>query len=199
MIRTNLSTRPFYNEAAVRFWLLVAAALVAVLTIVNVGRLVRLSQSDTNLATQAAQDESQAAQLRAEAARLRATVDVQQIQLASTEARQANELIDRRTFSWTDLFNRFEATFPDAVRVTAVRPRFDAQRGMLLTINVVARSVEAVDELMRNLEGTGAFTDVLSVEERVGEDGMLAATLESAYRPTAAQPDAPAVRGAKAP
>jgi Tfp pilus assembly protein PilN len=199
MIRTNLSTRPFYNEAAVRFWILVLAALVALVTIVNLGRLVRLSQSDTNLATQASQEEAEAAQLRAEAARLRATVDVQQIQLASEEARQANELIDRRTFSWTDLFNRFETTFPDAVRVTAVRPRVDAQRGMLLTINVVARSVEAVDELMRNLEATGAFTNVLSVEERVGEDGMLAATLESTYRPTAAPPQAPADAGAKTP
>ena len=55
-------------------------------------------------------------------------MDLQQIELASTEARQANELIDRRTFSWTDLFNQFETTFPDDVRITAVRPTLDEKR-----------------------------------------------------------------------
>ena len=90
--------------------------------------------------------------------RLRGSVDLQQIELASTEARQANELIDRRTFSWTDLFNQFETTFPDNVRITAVRPTLDEKGGIVLTINVVARSVDDVDELIRNLEGTGSFT-----------------------------------------
>ena len=36
----------------------------------------------------------------------------------SVDARQANDLIERRTFSWTELFNRFEHTLPDDVRIT---------------------------------------------------------------------------------
>ena len=110
MIRTNLSTRPFYNERAVQLWLLVLALVVAAATVFNVARVIRYSQTDTELATQASRDEARAADLRAEAARLRGSVDLQQIELASTEARQANDLIDRRTFSWTDLFNQFETT-----------------------------------------------------------------------------------------
>ena len=192
MIRTNLSTRPFYNERAVQLWLLVLALIVAAATVFNVVRVIRYSQTDTELASQASRDEARAADLRAEASRLRGSVDLQQIELASTEARQANELIDRRTFSWTDLFNQFETTFPDNVRITAVKPTLDEKGGLVLTINVVARSVDDVDELIRNLEGTGSFSSLLSVEEHFSADGMLEATLEGHYVPRPAIPAAEA-------
>ena len=196
MIRANLSTRPFYNERTVQLWLLVLALIVAAATLFNVVRAVRYSQTDTELAGQASRDEARGATLRAEAARLRAGVDLQQIEFASTEARQANELIDRRTFSWTDLLNQFETTFPDNVRIIAVKPALDEKSGLVLTINVVARSVDDVDELIRNLEGTGSFSNLLSVEERFNTDGILEATLEGNYVPPQAKPAAP---GAKQP
>jgi Tfp pilus assembly protein PilN len=181
VIRTNLSTRPFYNERAVQLWLLVLAVIVAAATVFNIARVIRYSQSDTELATQAARDESRAADVRTEAVRLRASVDLQQIELASTEARLANELIDRRTFSWTELFNQFETTFPADVRITEVRPTLDEKGGMRLTINIVARSVDDVDELMRNLEGTGSFSGLLSVQESFNTEGQLVAMVEGTY------------------
>ena len=64
MIRTNLSTRPFYNERAVRLWLLAFAALVVAASVFNVTRVIRYSRSDTELATQASRDEARAADLR---------------------------------------------------------------------------------------------------------------------------------------
>lgn len=191
MIRANLSTRPFYNERAVQLWLLVLAVIVAGATLFNVGRVIRYSQTDTELASQASSDEARAADLRAEAGRLRGSVNVQQIELASTEARQANELIDRRTFSWTDLFNQFEATFPDDVRIASVRPTIDEKGTLVLAIDVVGRSVDDVDELIRNLEGTGSFSNLLSVAEHFNGDGMLEASLEGNYVPRPATPAAP--------
>ena len=141
MIRTNLSTRPFYNERGVHAWLLLIALIVAAATAFNVSRVIRYSRSDTQLAMQASRDEARAADLRQQAARLRATVDPKQVEYASTEARQANDLIDRRTFSWTELFNRFESTLPDDVRLAAVRPKVDLKNGTVLTINVFAKTV----------------------------------------------------------
>ena len=119
MIRTNLSTRPFYNERSVHLWLGVLAVVAIAVAVFNGTRLVQYSRNGTQLSAQAARDESRATEVRAEAARLRTTVDVRQIQSASEEARQANALIDRRTFSWTELFNRFEMTLPDDVRLPA--------------------------------------------------------------------------------
>jgi Tfp pilus assembly protein PilN len=181
VIRTNLSTRPFYNERAVHVWLAVIALAVVAATAFNVSRVIRYSQSDTRLATQADRDEARATDLRKEAAQLRASVDPRQVDLASAEARQANELIDRRTFSWTELFNRFETTLPDDVRITSVRPKVDALKGFVVGISVVARNVDDVNLFMENLEKTGAFSSLISREEHFNEQGLLEATLETNY------------------
>jgi type IV pilus assembly protein PilN len=191
VIRTNLSTRPFYNERAVHLGLLLAAVIAAAATLFNISSVIGYSRSDTELAMQASRDEARAADLRRQASQLRATVDPRQIEFASTEARQANDLIDRRTFSWTELFNRFEATLPDDVRLIAVRPKVDRRTGNILTINVVGRTVEDVDKFMENLEATGAFSHTESKEERINEEGLLAAAIETTYAPPMASAEAP--------
>jgi Tfp pilus assembly protein PilN len=183
MIRTNLATRPFYNERAVTMWLLGIAILVAGATVFNITRLTRYSRSDTRLTTEAARDETRAAELRAAAARLRATVDPHQIEYASNEARQANDLIDRRTFSWTELLNLFETTLPPDVRITAVRPRLDRRAGIVLEFTVAGRSVEDVGTFMQNLTKSGAFSGVRPVEEHENEQGLWEASLEAMYKP----------------
>ena len=183
MIRTNLSTRPFYNERAVHAWLLLVAALVIAASVFNVTRLLRYSGSNTQQETAASQDEARAARLRDDAARMRSTVDLQHIDFASASARQANDLIDRRTFSWTDLFNRFESTLPDEVRVVSVRPRLDRNRGFVITVSVVARGIEDVDTFIENLEKTAAFSNPRSLEDHVNEQGQFEAQLEMGYGP----------------
>jgi len=190
VIRTNLSTRPFYNERAVHSWLLIAAILVVAATLFNVTRVLGYSRSDTQLAGEASRDEARAAELRQQAYRLRATVDPKQIEFSSNEARQANELIDRRTFSWTELFNRFETTLPDDVRITAVRPEIDKQRGIVLNIAVVARSNDDVSTFMERLKETGVFPEVRPIEEHPDESGMWQTSLEAIYAPPGAKPAA---------
>jgi len=183
VIRTNLSTRPFYNERSVQLILLAVAVVVVGFTAFNASRVLRYSRSDTRLATQASRDEARAADLRQQAARLRTTVDPKQLDYASADAREANDLIERRTFSWTDLFNRFEMTLPDDVRITAVRPKIEKE-GFTLSIAVVARTVDDVGEFMENLEKTGAFRNILSVEDRVDDQTQqLNSILQALYLP----------------
>jgi Tfp pilus assembly protein PilN len=183
MIRTNLSTRPFYNERAVRLWLALIALAVVAATTFNVTSVLRYSRSDTQLAGEASRDETRAADLRRQATKLRATVDPKQIEYASNEARQANALIDRRTFSWTELFNRFETTLPDDVRITMVKPTLDKDRGIVLVINVVARGVQDVEKFIDNLDATKVFTNILTDEDHYDEQGALMVTLEAVYKP----------------
>jgi Tfp pilus assembly protein PilN len=188
VIRTNLSTRPFYNERAVHIVLLALAIVVAGATIFNVSRVIRYSRSDTELATQATRDEARAADLRQQAVRLRASVDPRQIDFASSDAREANDLIDRRTFSWTELFNRLETTLPDEVHITAVKPHIDRERGIILTINVLARSVDDMNLFIENLESTGAFGQVRVGEEHPNEQGLFESVLEAPYLPESGRP-----------
>jgi Tfp pilus assembly protein PilN len=190
VIRTNLSTRPFYNERSVQVLLLAVFVLVIAATSFNVSRVLRYSRSDTRLATQAASDEARAADLRRQAARLRASVDPKQVDFASADARQANELIDRRTLSWTELFNRFETALPDEVRITSVRPQSDRAHGIVLIISVVARGVDDVSMFMANLEATGVFAKLRPADEHVDDRGDLVSVIETSYLPTSPKPAA---------
>jgi len=193
VIRTNLSTKPFYNERSVHILLLVVAVIVVAATSFNVSRVLRYSRSDTELATQSARDEARAADLRKQAAQLRASVDLKQVDFASADAKQANDLIDRRTFSWTDLFNRFEATLPDEVRIVSVKPRPDRNKGIVLLIAVVARGVDDVNQFIANLEATGAFVKLRPDEERINEHGEFESMFETTYVPSVKLP--PPARG----
>jgi Tfp pilus assembly protein PilN len=186
MIRTNLATRPFYNERAVRLTLVVLGILALAATVFNVTRVIQLSRRDTQLVMQSARDEARAADLGTSAALLRGTIDTKALERASADARQANELIDRRTFSWTELFNRLETTLPDDVRITAIQPRLDPKRGIVLTLMVLAKGVDDVNQFMENLEATGAFADLIAHENHFDEQGQLTAALDTAYRPMAA-------------
>jgi len=190
MIRNNLSTRPFYNVSAVRGWMLLAAIVVGAATLFNVAQVLRYSNSNTELQTRAASDEQAARDLRAKALTLRNSVDTTQVEAVAADARQANDLIDRRAFSWTELFNRFERTLPDDVRITAVRPVVDKNRRIMLTVNVLARGVDDVNQFMENLDKTGAFQDLRSRQEQTTESGQIESALEMLYVTSAPGGDA---------
>jgi len=190
VIRTNLSTRPFYNERAVNLLLGGVAVLAIAATLFNVTRYVQLRAHDSGLSSQIALDEQRAADLRAQAARLRATIDPKQIEFVTNEARKANELIDRRTFSWTELFNWFETTLPEDVRITSVRPKVDTLKGTTLTITVVAKTIEDAYQFMANLEATGAFSDMIPKDDRYNEQGQVESIVEMSYNPAGPKPAA---------
>ena len=188
MIRTNLATRPFYNARAVNVWLGLAAIVVVLASVFNISRVLRYSGSNTELASQASQDETRAVDARRTASRLRAGIDGKQIETASLDARQANDLIDRRTFSWTALFNRFEATLPDDARITSVSPKLDRQGRTVVTVVVLARSVDDVNKFMERLDVTGVFFELRSARERTKDDGQIESVLEMMYRPSETRP-----------
>ena len=58
MLRTNLATRPFYNERLVHWLIAAAAVLVIAFTAFNVGEYLRLSGRQGGLEADAARDRS---------------------------------------------------------------------------------------------------------------------------------------------
>lgn len=185
MIRTNLATRPFYNERLVNLWLLLLAAVVAAATVFNVTHVRSDSGSNTELASQSAQNVARTNEVRRSAGALRTSLDAKQLEAISADAREANSLIDRRTFSWTALFNRFETTLPDDVRITSVQPKVDRNHKITLAIAVVAKTVGDVDQFMKRLDETGAFKDLYSTDERPNDEGQIESSLTMIYVPEA--------------
>ena len=180
MLRSNLSTRPFYNERGVHWGLAVAGLLVAAVTVFNGRELVSLSGRNTALAAGIARDEAAARDLTMQAEAVRRSLDRRELEAVTDAAREANDLIDQRTFSWTAFFNVIESTLPPDVMLTAVRPRI--QQGLVsITMNVVGRQTEDLDTFMSALEATGAFADLLPRQEEIGDDGMHRAVLIGRY------------------
>ena len=180
MIRTNLSTRPFYNARAVRALLGLFAAVVIGVTAYNAVQVVRLATKQRTLGANASAAESEAARLRADAAQTLAGVDPKELAVVDKAAREANGIIDQRTFSWTEVFAHFERTLPSDVRITSVQQQAGRQ-GVL--IEAEARNIDDVDEFIEALEKTGSFRGVIPRNETLMEDDTIVATVEATYTP----------------
>ncbi len=195
MLNSNLSTRPFYNERAVHLALALAALVVLAVTAFNARALVTLSARNTTLSAGITRDETDARDLARQAEAIRQGTDRREIDAISAAAREANDLISRRTFSWTEFFNLIEATLPPDVMLTSVRP--DVHEGVVtVTMNVVGRRSEDIDAFMAALEKTGAFADLVPRQEDLADDGMRHAVLSGRYVGPAAPPAAPAAPAA---
>ena len=183
MLRTNLSTRPFYNERLVQALVGILALLVLAVTGFNLWEVFALSSRQAVLQSRISDADAKAGTARNEAARLRAGLDARELEATTVAAREANAIIERRVFSWTDLFNRFEETLPGTARIASVSPKIDRDGQMTLTVVVVGRSVEGINTFIENLEENGAFSGFLSTEESADEEGTLQATLVGRYTP----------------
>jgi len=184
MLRTNLSTRPFYNERGVRGVVAVLIAVVLVLTVFNVTEIVLLSRRQSALGGQAEAAETRTRQLRAHAAQVRQAADTKQMTALSAAAKEANVIIGQRLFSWTELLNRLETTLPDNVRISSLRPRVENDGAITVVMTVTGRSTEEIEVFMANLDATTVFTQVFASEDRRTEDGLVQAIVEGKYAGT---------------
>jgi hypothetical protein len=180
MLRANLSTRPFYNERAVHLLIGAAALVVLGLTALNVFRMVKLSRQNTELSTRVNSDRAEADQLTRMAADIRRRIDKDELQLVVAAATEANSLIDQRTFSWTAFFNRIESTLPPDVMLASVRPSIK-EGTTRVSMVVLGRRPEDIDEFMEKLEATGAFDEVVPSQQDRTEAGLYRVTVESLY------------------
>lgn len=195
MLRTNLATRPFYNERAVHVVLATIAALVLAVTALNVVWIVTLSRHNTELSARINAQRAEAERLTSEAARIRRTINKDELALVVNAAQEANALIDQRTFSWTEFFNLIESTLPPDVMLSSVRPSF--KDGITrVTMLVLGRRPEDVDEFMEKLEATGSFEEINAASGDWTDAGLKRVVIESVYvaqPPEEATPAAPAV------
>ncbi len=189
MLRTNLSTRPFYNERLVQIILGLAALLMLGLTAFNVVEWRSLSERHARLLGRVFEAERQAGTLRTEAERARRSVDREALDRVAAAAREANALIDERTFSWTELLNRLEATLPPDVRVQSIRPVTDKEGRRTVAMVVLGRRAEDIEQFIEQLEGTRAFRNVVSRTETTNPQGLLEVSLEGLYAPRPTRED----------
>jgi len=187
MLRTNLSTRPFYNERIVRVLLGALAALLLLALAYEVQQGLMLTHQQSQARRQAAADEEKSKELRASATRLQASISQAELERVQAAATEANGVIDGRAFSWTALLNHIETTLPPGVMLTVIRPSV-GEDGVTVSMTVVGRGVAEIGAFMDNLETRGAFADVLSTAEQTRDDGRIQAVIKGRYTDGGASP-----------
>jgi hypothetical protein len=191
MLRGNLSTRPFYNERLVAAALLLGALVAIGLGVFNAREILALTRARTEHKAKAARDEAEAARIRGDAAALARSVEGGRLSALAAATREANALIDQRTFSWTVFFDQVEKTLPIDARLMAVSPR--VEKGVLrITMIVNARHADDLAAFVDALLGTGTFYDLGPSEQHRNDDGTTTATIVGTYLPPAGPEVAPA-------
>jgi hypothetical protein len=193
MLRSNLATRPFYNDRAVRVGIALGVLLVAAFTTFNVMQVATLNARHADMAQRADAAERRAADYRRQAQTVRQSMNTVEMAAAQRAAQEANALIERRVFSWTELFNEFERTLPGDVRITAVEPQVDSAGRLLVAVTLLSRRPEDLSEFMDRLEDAGRFRDVLNRQDQPQDDGLTRSIIQGYYDhrgkpPTAAEP-----------
>jgi hypothetical protein len=191
MLRTNLSTRPFYNERLVHLALLLVAVIVSAITLVNAVELIQLSRQNTTLSTTIRDDRKAADDFARRARETRQGIDQNKLKIVVAAAQEANALIDGRTFSWTEFLNHIEATLPPDVMLASVRPAIE-EAGTKMVLGVVARRSVDIDEFIEKLEATGAFDKGLQRQLSPNDQGLVQGTVEILYVPQPAEAPEPA-------
>ena len=189
MLRTNLATRPFYNERLALMALGVAAALALAVLAAGVVRLVDLARLNGELSARVDRAARATADLSARAAEARRAATSRDLGALAEATREANTLIMQRVFSWTDFFNRIETTLPPDVMVTEVRPEIEPGT-VDVAMGVLGRSIDSINRFVTSLETSGAFVGVLNRQVELTEDGMYRAVLRGRYLESAAPLDA---------
>ncbi|HEX9368187.1 MAG TPA: PilN domain-containing protein [Vicinamibacterales bacterium] len=188
MLRTNLSTRPFYNERAVHA-LAAAVALVVLAVAAWQGvRVVRLSQYKTELNSAIRRDKGQIDYLTKEAQQVRRGLNPKELAAVAAAAKEANGLIEQRTFSWTALFNQLESTLPDDVMLTSVHPEFTDGETQV-NLDIQGKRSDDIDAFWDRLDKTGAFRDIQWSAVNVSDEGLHRIQMRAVY--TTAAPAAP--------
>jgi len=193
VLKTNLSTRPFYNERAVHAITALIAVIVVAVAAWQAVRIVNLSRYKTQLNTAIQKHRSESEMRERDAARIRAGLDQKQLALVAAQAKEANQLIEQRTFSWTELFNVLEATLPDDVMLVAVRPEFKDNITQI-NLDLQGKSSEDIQAFWDRLEKTGAFHDVSWTAVTEAENGLDKMQMRAVYTPAQASAKPAAVK-----
>jgi len=185
--RLNLASKPFSNRSLP--W--AVTALVVFFSLISLFFIVRATRR-TSLEAQAIQNDinslrQQEQTLRQQAEAVKNSLTPEQLQTLTA----AHTLLDRKHFSWSQLFADLELALPGNVRVKRIAVRGVAKQGgqtvAQLELAVVAKSASTVTEMIAEMDRAGVFHADLSsqnLQRGRGESGAEYELLVT-YRPRA--------------
>jgi len=86
------------------------------------------------------------------------------------EWEMVRDVVDQRSFSWTELLARLERVLPPGVRLVSINPGFEEGRAVL-ELQAVARSIEEGFEFAAALQQAAGFDNVRPYGFSPGDEG----------------------------
>jgi type IV pilus assembly protein PilN len=182
----NLATRPY--EDAREFWVRwgLGVVVLGVLTLLLIGWTV----SDWRKAGKDRQDiaylEREIADRDKEREKAQAYLDLTANRSTRDQSQFVNSLIQRKSFSWTRVFEDLEQVMPSPLHVVSLRPELNDQNQVELEMRVAGDTRSAAIELVHRMEGSKHFQGTqLETETQAGENGrnIVIATVVTIYVP----------------
>jgi len=172
-LNINLASQPY--EDARQFWMRWGTGL-AVATILTLALLaITISGWFT-----ARRDHAQIAQFKAEIAQRDRTRQQAEDFLNRPENRATrdqsqflNELIERKSFSWTRVLEDLEKVMPGRVHLVSIHPELDEDNELLLKLAVAGDSRDRALELARRMEDSRRFTKTYIRRESFRTEGAV--------------------------
>ena len=161
----NLASQPY--EDAPQFWMRWGTALV----VTAIVTLALLALTVTGW-FDARRDHAKIAQLRTEIAqRDRARQQAEDFlnrpanRATRDQSQFLNELIERKSFSWTRVLEDLEKVMPARVHLVSIHPELDDENQLLLKLSVAGDSRDRALELARRMEDSRRFTTTRVISE----------------------------------
>jgi type IV pilus assembly protein PilN len=161
----NLATRPY--EDAGEFWRRwgLGVGLLGLLTLALIGFAVH-GWSNAGRDRRAMQRlEDQIAERDSERARAQAYLDLEMNRSTRDQSQFLNDLIQRKAFSWTRVFEDLERVMPPSVHVVSLKPDVNDQNQLEVEMKVAGDRAAAVD-LVHRMEGSNRFQSPRLVQEQ---------------------------------
>jgi hypothetical protein len=180
MLRGNLATRPFYNERLVSLAIVLGVVLVLALTVFNVTQILSLSQQRAAFKADQTRDDGETATVNQGTLSVQKSVDQVRLATLARQTREANDLIDQRTFSWTLFLGQIEQTLPRDARLMSVAPQVN--RGEFeITMQVNAKRFEDLEDFVDKLLATSVFYDTIAGSTQQNDDGLFTGRIATRY------------------
>lgn len=178
-LEINLASQPY--EDARQFWIrwgssvvLVAILSLALLAETMIGWLYAHKDQQTIASYKAliaARDR--------ERANAEAVLNKPENRTTRDRSRFINELIERKAFSWTQVFQDLERIMPARLHVVSIRPELDDQNQLQIKIAVAGESRDRALELVKHMEESPRFRQPrITAENQQTEHGIVGDNVE---------------------
>ena len=188
----NLATRPYIDARSFYArWatLLVPLALVAVIL---AGLAVRALVGSREVARKVREEQARIELLDKTHANAETVLNRPENRDTRDQSRFLNDLIARKAFSWTRVFEELERLMPDRVRVLAIHPEIKDNK-VLVVMSVAGETRADGQELLRRMEGSPSFRQPQLRSEDVtntGGSSLVRFEVAATYVPAPPQPAA---------